>query len=150
MHLHSLISFREFYLWVATIILTLSTLDKDFSRWHFDIFSPDNGFDISCLYRLQWRQFAREMSNPFCWKNMKLIINSILVYHFVISWIISDSESGNMVKLYTKIKFVIHNIIHTNKQQLSHKKQTVSGFALGFFFLSPPFSPIWFFLCHFL
>ena len=25
-----------------------------------------------------------------------------------------------------------------------------TGFALGFFFLSPPFSPIWFFLCHFL
>ena len=27
---------------------------------------------------------------------------------------------------------------------------TVTGFALGFIFLSPPFSPIRFFLCHFL
>ena len=26
----------------------------------------------------------------------------------------------------------------------------VTGFALGFIFLSPPFSPIRFFLCHFL
>ena len=26
----------------------------------------------------------------------------------------------------------------------------ISGFALGFIFLSPPFSPIRFFLCHFL
>ena len=48
---------------------------------------------------------------------MKLITNSILllVYYFVISWIIAD-ESGNTVKLYTKIEFVINNIVHTNSK----------------------------------
>ena len=30
------------------------------------------------------------------------------------------------------------------------KRISSSGFALGFIFLSPPFSPIRFFLCHFL
>ena len=28
-----------------------------------------------------------------------------------------------MVKLYTKLEFVINNILHTNKQQLSHKSE---------------------------
>ena len=28
--------------------------------------------------------------------------------------------------------------------------KVLAGFALGFIFLSPPFSPIRFFLCHFL
>ena len=36
------------------------------------------------------------------------------------------------------------------KQPVSSRGSILPGFALGFIFLSPPFSPIRFFLCHFL
>ena len=42
------ILFMSHYIITVTLILTLSTLGKDFSRCHFEIFSPDSGFETIC------------------------------------------------------------------------------------------------------
>ena len=54
----------------------------------------------------------------------------------------TDSVSGSTIVTIYSMTYPISTLILKFKQ--------VSGFALGFIFLSPSFSPIRFFLCHFL
>ena len=73
---------------------------------------------------------------------------------------LTDEVSGPQISVHNCTYFLIPQSKHmfwvlkrnvSMRRSFEHPKHMFKpGFALGFIFLSPPFSPIRFFLCHFL